>query len=104
MSELTPLVQAQQGAFFMAEPGGDPDDNLFRLIAGYGYRSNRGLPSEWRTGEGMVGQAAIEKKTILVDVPAGAARISTGLTEAEPLNVVVLPVVFEDQVLAVMEL
>ncbi len=52
----------------------------------------------------MVGQAAIEKKTILVDVPAGAARISTGLTEAEPLNVVVLPVVFEDQVLAVMEL
>ncbi len=104
MSELTPLVQAQQGAFFMAEPGGDPDDSLFRLIAGYGYRNNRGMPSEWRTGEGMVGQAAIEKKAILVDVPAGAARISTGLAEAEPLNVVILPVVFEDQVLAVMEL
>ena len=113
MSELTPLVQAQQGAFFMAEPGGDADDTIFRLIAGYGYRSGTGLrgrngearlPGEWRTGEGMVGQAAIEKKAIVVDVPAGAARISTGLTDAEPLNVVVLPVVFEDQVLAVMEL
>jgi HAMP domain-containing protein/signal transduction histidine kinase len=106
MSELTPLVKAQQGAFFMAEPGGDPEDAVYRLIAGYGYRSrgSKGLPSHWRTGEGMVGQSALEKKTILVDVPAGAARISTGLTEAEPLNVVVLPVVFEDQVLAVIEL
>jgi len=105
MSELTPLVKAQQGAFFMAEPGGDPDDCLFRLIAGYGYRAaKRGMPAQWRTGEGMVGQAALEKKTILVDMPAGAARISTGLTEAEPLNVIVLPVVFEDQVLAVIEL
>jgi HAMP domain-containing protein/signal transduction histidine kinase/CheY-like chemotaxis protein len=104
MSELTPLVQAQQGAFFMAEPGGDPDDAIFRLIAGYGYRAQSGLPSEWRTGEGMVGQAVIEKKTILVDVPPGAVRISTGLTEASPLNVVILPVVFEDQVLAVIEL
>ncbi|HEX2048779.1 MAG TPA: ATP-binding protein, partial [Acidimicrobiales bacterium] len=113
MSELTPLVKAQQGAFFMAEPGGDPDDCLFRLIAGYGYRGNPGLrgpngtealPTQWHTGEGMVGQAALEKKTILVDVPSGAARISTGLTEADPLNVIVLPVVFEDQVLAVIEL
>ncbi len=104
MSELTPLVKAQQGAFFIAEPSGDPDDCVFRLIAGYGYRSNGTLPSRWHTGEGMVGQAALEKKTILVDVPAGAARISTGLTEADPLNVIVLPVVFEDQVLAVIEL
>jgi len=104
MSELTPLVKAQQGAFFMAEPGADPDDTLFRLIAGYGYRSSSGMPGTWRIGEGMVGQAALEKKTILIDVPTGAARISTGLTEAEPLNVVVLPVVFEDQVLALIEL
>jgi HAMP domain-containing protein/signal transduction histidine kinase/CheY-like chemotaxis protein len=106
MSELTPLVKAQQGAFFMAEPGSEPDDTAYRLIAGYGYRSrgSRDLPGEWRTGEGLVGQAALEKKTILLDVPAGAARISTGLTEADPLSVIVLPVVFEDQVLAVIEL
>jgi len=104
MSELTPLVTAQQGAFFMADPGSEGDDCLFRLIAGYGYRGQNGLPTEWRTGEGLVGQAALEKKSIVVDVPSGAARISTGLTEAEALNVVVLPVVFEDQVLAVMEL
>jgi len=103
MSELTPLVKAQQGAFFMAEPGGDPHDTPYRLIAGYGYRG-RDLPTRWQTGEGLVGQAAFEKKTILLDVPSGAARISTGLTEAAPLNVIVLPVVFEDQVLAVIEL
>ncbi|MGI8777257.1 MAG: HAMP domain-containing protein, partial [Acidimicrobiales bacterium] len=110
MSELTPLVKAQQGAFFMADPGSDPDDTVYRLIAGYGYRSggrsghSSGLPIEWRPGDGLVGQAALEKKTIVIDVPAGAARISSAFTDAEPVNVIVLPVVFEDQVLALLEL
>jgi len=104
MSELTPLVGAQHGAFYMGEPADDEADVSFRLVAGYGYRGRKGVPTVWRLGDGLVGQAAIERKPIVVDVPHGASRIRSGLTEADPSNVVVLPVVFEEQVLAVIEL
>ncbi len=103
MSDLTPLVGAQQGAFFMAQPGGG-DDHRFKLIAGYGYRGRKGLPTQWRAGDGLVGQAAIERKTILVEFPDGAGRIGSGLASSSPANVIVLPVVFEERVLAVIEL
>jgi HAMP domain-containing protein/signal transduction histidine kinase len=102
MSELTPLVGAQLGAFYMGEPSGD--DSVFRLVAGFGYRGRKGVPVLWRTGEGLVGQAALERRTILSEVTAGSARIETGLTAADPVNVIILPVLFEDQVLAVIEL
>jgi signal transduction histidine kinase len=105
MSELTPLVGAQQGAFYMGEPVPDDDEDiLFRLVAGYGYRGRDGVPTEWRLGDGLVGQAALERKTILTEVPVGAVRVRSGLTEADPTNVIVVPVVFEDHVLAVLEL
>ena len=102
MSELTPLVGAQQGAFYVLEQG--EEEPAFRLMAGYGYRGRKGVPTVWQLGDGLVGQAALERKTIVVDVPVGAVRVRSGLTEAEPASVIVLPVVFEDQVLAVLEL
>src|ERR1700737_104509 len=63
MSELTPLVDAQLGAFFMAEAS-DGSDPVFRLLAGYGVKPRRATP--YRLGEGLVGQAALEKKIIVL--------------------------------------
>src|SRR6266540_4081523 len=108
MSELPPLVGAQYGAFFMAESGmaesggGEP---LYKLLAGYGLPPRKQRPTAFAVGEGLIGQAALERTTILVtDVPPGYIPISSGLGEAVPLNIVALPVLFEEQVLAVIEL
>jgi HAMP domain-containing protein/CheY-like chemotaxis protein/signal transduction histidine kinase len=106
MSELTPLVGAQHGAFFMMEsPDGEGDDFELRLISTYGYKQRKNVPNKFKIGEALVGQAALEQKPILVtQAPDDYVRISSGLGEGLPINLIVLPVLFEDQVLAVIEL
>jgi CheY-like chemotaxis protein/HAMP domain-containing protein len=106
MSELTPLVGAQHGAFFVMEsPGGEGDDFELRLIASYGYTQRKGVPSAFKIGEGLVGQSALELKPILVtQAPEDYVRITSGLGAAAPVNLIVLPVLFEEQVMAVVEL
>src|SRR6266536_2117380 len=105
MSELPPLVEAQYGAFYMAETGAGDGEAVYRLLAGYGLPPRRERRSAFAVGEGLVGQAALERKTILVtDVPAGYIAIGSGLGEAAPRGIVALPVLFEEQVPAVIEL
>ena len=105
LSELAPLVSAQHGVFYsMASPpeGGDP---VLQLQAGYGYESRKRLSTSFRLGEGLVGQCAKEKKRILLtDVPGDYVQINSGLGESRPLNIIVLPVLFEGSVRAVVEL
>jgi HAMP domain-containing protein/CheY-like chemotaxis protein/signal transduction histidine kinase len=103
MSELTPLVSAHHGAFYIME-----DENhtpVLKLIASYAYKERKHLGNRFYLGEGLVGQAALEKKPILLtNVPDDYIRISSGLGEAPPRNVIVLPVLFEGEVKAVIEL
>ncbi|MEU5300744.1 HAMP domain-containing protein [Streptomyces noursei] len=109
LRELTPLVNAQFGAFFLAEAGALPGEGL-ELIAGYGTGHPEGRRSLPRMrmgtpGWGLITQAATEKKRILVEnVPADYLTISSGLGAAAPASVVILPILFEDQVLGVIEL
>ncbi|MBQ0824907.1 HAMP domain-containing protein [Streptomyces tagetis] len=112
MSELTPVVAAQHGAFFLAMPpaegpepaGGHEDAYELRMLGSYGY-SMGSMPTSFRPGEALVGTAAQEKRTILVeDAPSGYLKISSGLGEAPPAQVIVLPVLFEGKVLGVIEL
>jgi HAMP domain-containing protein/signal transduction histidine kinase/PleD family two-component response regulator len=106
MSELTPTVSAQLGAFFLSESSEeDPGEQELRLIASYGYKGGRQLSNRFRHGEGLVGQAALEKQSILItEPPDDYIKISSGLGEATPANIIVLPVAFEERVLAVIEL
>jgi HAMP domain-containing protein/CheY-like chemotaxis protein len=105
MSELTPLVGALHGAFFMAARNGDDDETAFRLIASYGYKRRKGMVGTFKPGESLVGQAALERKSIVVtSAPADYIAISSGLGEAVPAEIVVLPILFEDHVMAVVEL
>jgi len=105
LSELAPLVCAQHAVFYsMVTPssGGEPE---LQLQAGYGFQERRALSTTFRLGEGLVGQCAKEKKRILLtEVPADYVRISSGLGAAPPLNIIVLPVLFEGAVRAVVEL
>ncbi|MGW1837711.1 HAMP domain-containing protein [Streptomyces sp. NPDC002067] len=107
LRELTPLVNAQFGAFFLAEAGAEPGEGL-EFIAGYGTGRDevRHEPAERGSpAGGLVAQAATEKKRILVEsVPADYLTISSGLGTAPPVSLVILPVLFEDQVLGVIEL
>ncbi|MEU2739843.1 HAMP domain-containing protein [Streptomyces sp. NPDC007095] len=111
MSELTPVVSAQHGAFFLSMPlvdgkeaGGDEDAYELRMLGSYGY-SMGSMPTSFRPGEALIGTAAQEKRTILVEnAPSGYLKISSGLGEAPPAQVIVLPVLFEGTVLGVIEL
>ena len=102
LADLVPLVQAQQGTIYQMAVG-DNEEFLLRLLAGYAQRP--GQPNRIRLGEGIVGQCAIEKQRILLsDVPPDYTRISSSLGDAPPSSIVVLPLLFEGQVKAVIEL
>ena len=103
MDELAPLVGAQHGTFFLSEPAGG--DTQLRLIAGYGLRADKAAPIQYRLGQSLIGQVARSKRSIVVaNLPEGYVKISSGLGEAPPANLAVLPILFEDQVLGVIEL
>jgi len=106
MSELTPLVGAQHGAFFMMEAAAAaPDEGELQLVATYGYKERKTVANRFKLGEALVGQAALERKSILVTrAPDDYIKITSGLGEAAPVNIMVLPVLFEDQVMAAVEL
>ena len=105
LSELAPVVSAQHGVFYMMEQAQPEQEPVLKLTSTYAYRERKGLRNEFRVGEGLVGQCAFEKERILIgDVPGDYVRISSGLGESTPLNIVVLPVIFEGQVKAVIEL
>ncbi|HKA19412.1 MAG TPA: HAMP domain-containing protein [Blastocatellia bacterium] len=104
LSDLAPLVDAQQGAFYVNQPQEDGQP-LMKLLGGYAYTNRKNLSNEFRPGEGLVGQCVLEKKRILlVNVPNDYIYISSGLGESLPLNIIVLPVLFEEEVKAVIEL
>jgi hypothetical protein len=103
MTELTPLVGGHHGAFFVMDDSGE--EPLLRLTASYAYKERKGVSNRFAFGEGLVGQAALEKVSILVaEAPPDYIRIASGLGEAPPTNIIVLPALFEGQVMAVIEL
>jgi HAMP domain-containing protein/signal transduction histidine kinase len=103
LSEVAPLVSAQQGAFYMIDNSNGESE--LKLLASYASHEGNGAKSRFKLGESLVGQAALEKRRILLsDVPNNYAKVSSGLGEFHPTNIVVLPILFEGQVKAVMEL
>jgi HAMP domain-containing protein/signal transduction histidine kinase/DNA-binding response OmpR family regulator len=102
LSELAPVVGAQQAEFYVLTTGNVPRLRLFGSYASGGQSSHG---KEIGLGEGLVGQCAIEKsKILLTNIPSGAFRIATGLSEGAALDVLVLPIVFEGEVRGVLEL
>ncbi|MBI5607218.1 MAG: HAMP domain-containing protein, partial [Deltaproteobacteria bacterium] len=103
LSELAPLVACQHGVFYLMET--TETTQMLKLLTTYGYQERKNLSKTWKVGEGLVGQCAFEKQRILLtQVPPDYVRITSGLGEAPPLNIVVLPVLFEGAVKAVFEL
>ncbi len=104
LSELAPVVSAQQGVFYIMDAAKN-DDPALKLLASYAYKERKNIDNRFKLGEGLVGQCALEKeKILLTSVPTDYIQISSGLGESKPLNIIVLPIVFEGAVKAVMEL
>jgi signal transduction histidine kinase/HAMP domain-containing protein/CheY-like chemotaxis protein len=105
MSELTPLTSAHCAAIYLARDPAETHNERqeFTRIATYGFK--QGGLGRFVMGEGLAGQAALERTPILItDAPAGYLTIGSGLGEAAAVSLAVLPILFEDQVLGVVEL
>ena len=103
LSELAPVVGAQQAEFYVLRY--TQEQPKLRLMASYASDGHGSYGKEVDLGQGLVGQCAYDKKKILLTsaIPE-SLRISSGLTEVAPLNVLVLPIIFEGQVRGVVEL
>ena len=103
LSELAPVVSAQQGVFYTMDA--TKDEPVLKLLASYAYKQRKNIDNQFKLGEGLVGQCALEKqKILLVNAPPDYITITSGLGEAPPVNIIVMPVLFEGQVKAVIEL
>ena len=103
LSELAPLVNAQQGAVYQMQAGVADAAPALVLLAGYAIAEGQAKRIE--VGRGLAGQCALEKQRILLrNVPDGYARVQSSLGSALPTNIIVLPVLFEGEPKAVIEL
>jgi len=98
MSQLTPLVSAHHGAFFIKESI-DGASGL-TLASSYGYRERKSVPNRFRFGEGLIGQCAREKKTISSATSRLTTSRSTPASANPAAHLIILPVVFEGELKA----
>ncbi|OQY56654.1 MAG: hypothetical protein DRR08_01080 [Candidatus Parabeggiatoa sp. nov. 2] len=120
---LTTYLKAQVGVFYLlegerskvpgerkreqgaTEKGALSDSVRLKLIASYAYSQRKGLPNEYKIGEGLIGQAALEQETLLVtEVPEDYIYIQSGIGEAVPNNILVIPFLSENAVKGVIEI
>jgi HAMP domain-containing protein/signal transduction histidine kinase/DNA-binding response OmpR family regulator len=100
LGELAPLVNAQNGVIYLAE-----GESGLRLLSAFADDAQNGHPRDLRPGQGLVGQCGADPRRMLItDIPADVAPITSSLFTAVPKNIIVLPVLFEGQVKAVIEL
>jgi CheY-like chemotaxis protein/HAMP domain-containing protein len=105
LSELVPLVNAQQGVIYQTETQTEAEETGALVLLSAFANVPDGHKRDIGMGEGLVGQCAAEKRRMLItELPQTSVPIRSGLIEAVPRNVIVLPVLFEDRVKAVIEL
>jgi HAMP domain-containing protein/signal transduction histidine kinase/CheY-like chemotaxis protein len=105
LSELAQVVSAQKGMFYILEQDENLKNQKLKLFSAFAFGEEVKTQKEFALGEGLVGQCALEKERILLtNVPKNYTKISSGLGKASPLNLIVLPVLFEKEIKAVIEL
>ncbi len=103
LSDLAPLVAAHHGVFYLVD--GTGSEVRLELLASYANEGRQDSPRSFRLGEGLVGQCAVDRRVLMLnEVPGEYIRINSGLGAAAPRNIVVIPVLFEGNVKAVLEL
>jgi HAMP domain-containing protein/CheY-like chemotaxis protein/signal transduction histidine kinase len=105
LSELAPLITAQQALMYVVDPPEPGKPSCLRKLAGYADGGDSASGEILQFGQGLIGQCAAQARMILLsDAPPDEVQIRSGLISAAPRNIVVLPVLFENQIKAVIEL
>lgn len=103
ITRLAPMMGASIGAFYVKR--GEGVDMRFVKLASFAGDGEDSGRREFRLGEGLIGQCALEKKSkVIEDIPEDFQLVTTGLGEVNPKSIVIAPVVFEDEVVAMVEL
>ncbi len=93
-------IDAKIGALYLVR-----DKNMLQFAGGYAYKKREDIPDQFKFGEGLVGQAAMEKKSIIINnVPEDYIKINSGLGESAPRNILVTPFFYEDELKGVIEI
>ena len=104
LSKVVPLVESSHAVFYVKDLN-EQNQPVYQLLSTYAFKERKHLSNTIRSGEGLIGQAIFEKTPIiLTEVPSDYVRVSSGLGEAPPLNLYVLPILFEGDVKAVLEI
>ena len=105
LSELAQVVNAQKGLFYIVQQDENLQHQKLKLFAAYAFSDHSKMMKEFEMGQGLVGQCAVDKKRILLtNVPNDYIKITSGMGKANPVNLIVLPVLFEKEIKAVIEL
>jgi CheY-like chemotaxis protein len=103
LAEFAPLVNAHQGVIYIVDY--EQGDRYLKQLASYADARESGAPRRYRFGEGFVGECAVQRQRLLLArVPPDSIRLGSGLVDAQPRNVIVLPVLYEGEIKAVIEL
>lgn len=105
LSELAQVVNAQKGLFYILKQDENQQNRKLKLFASYALGDKANKQQEFELGQGLVGQCAVNKQRILLtNVPKDYIKISSGLGKSNPVNLIILPVLFENEIKAVIEL
>jgi len=97
---ISKYLKAEIGTLYMCN-----EDGMFRLLASYAYKARKNLSNEFKLGEGLVGQAALEKQSIILkNVPDDYIYVTSGLGEKKPNNIIVTPFIYNEKVTGVLEI
>jgi len=103
ISELVKFINANQGGMFVFND--DDEDKYLELTAAYAYGHEKKKKKIIYPGEGMVGMVAAEKKTVyMTEIPETYITITSGLGDAVPKSLLIVPMITEDQIIGVIEL
>ncbi|MEJ2882884.1 hybrid sensor histidine kinase/response regulator [Pedobacter sp. GR22-6] len=99
-SSMSEHIHASVGAMFLVNNGG----KSFKYSGGYAYTPKKGGQTQYEYGEGLIGQTAAEKKIkLLTNIPKDYLKISSGLGDVVPSHLFLIPILFQNQTLAVLE-
>jgi len=100
---VTKKIGGQVGVIYLLDE--KSDEKQYRLAASYAFKRRKGLPNTFKLGEGLVGQAALEKETIVVsNIPKDYISIDSGVGNSAPTNIIVIPCNYQGKVVAVLEI
>lgn len=104
LAELVTYMKANQGSVFTVEEAGTPDEHL-KLISARAWDRKKFLEKRIEPGQGLVGQVVIEKATIyMTDIPENYVSITSGLGQANPRSIIIVPLKNEESVVGVLEM